>query len=187
MIFSKTTIPGAYRIDIDPIEDERGSFARTWCKKTLASLDLETDVEQSSVSYNRALGTLRGMHYQAPPAAETKIVGCSRGAIYDVILDLRVDSPTFLQWEAFTLTAANHAQLYIPEGVAHGFQTLEAGSEVSYQISTAYAPDRSFGFRHDDPAFGIEWPIPVSAISERDQNHPTFSVKRLETQWETIA
>ncbi|MCA8962688.1 MAG: dTDP-4-dehydrorhamnose 3,5-epimerase family protein [Planctomycetes bacterium] len=182
MKFTPTTISGAFIVDPEPIPDERGFFARTWCREEFRRHGLTCDLAQTSISFNHKRGTVRGMHYQAPPAEEAKLIHCSQGAIYDVILDLRPESPTFLIWEAFTLTASNRHAVFAPEGVAHGFQTLEPNSEVHYQISVAHVPERSFGFRHDDPTFGIAWPLPVSVISERDQNHPSFTPARLGQQ-----
>jgi len=187
MKFTPTKIPGAFIIDPEPIEDERGYFARTWCRDELRERGLVGELAQASVSFNHKRGTLRGMHLQGPPSEEAKIVSSRHGAIYDVILDLRPQSPTFLEWESFTLTESNRRMVYVPEGLGHGFQTLEPNTEVHYQISVAYDPKRSFGFRHDDAAFGIAWPFPVTTISERDQNHPSFDLTRLETQLECSA
>jgi dTDP-4-dehydrorhamnose 3,5-epimerase len=174
MIFGTTTVEGARLIDIEPKEDERGFFARTWCRQELAAQGLDIEVAQESISYNRHRGTLRGLHFQRPPHAETKIVRCTRGAIFDVIVDLRIDSPTFLRWEAFELTAENHRALYIPQGFAHGFQTLADDTEIAYQISAFHIPGAADGHRYDDPTFGIPWPIPMTTISERDLQWPAF-------------
>ncbi len=187
MKFTESTIPGAYRVDPEPIEDERGHFARMWCRDELRERGLVGELAQASVSYNNRRGTIRGMHMQAPPSAEAKLIACTKGSIYDVIVDLRPDEPTFLRWEAFTITAGNRRMVYVPEGVAHGFQTLEPNTEVQYHISAPYDPERSLGFRHDDAAFDIAWPYEVTSISERDQNHPNFSLERLEKQLEYTA
>ena len=174
MIFTETKLAGVFLIDIEPIADERGFFARTFCKKEFQQRGLVSEFVQCSVSYNKTNGTLRGMHYQAAPHEETKIVSCTKGAIYDVVLDLRRESNTFKQWAAEELIAANHRALYIPEGCAHGFLTLEDNSEVYYQISEDYYPALSEGVRWDDPAFGIEWPGEVNNISPRDLSFPLY-------------
>ena len=175
MIFSETELPGAYTIDVDPRRDERGFFARAWCAEEFSQHDLVTRVAQANVSYNVRRGTLRGMHYQLPPHAEVKIVRCTRGAIYDVIVDLRPASPTYRRWIGVELTADNRRMLYVPEGFAHGFQTLEDDTEAFYQVSEFYAPGAERGLRWDDPAFGIEWPLPESPIlSDKDRAWPDF-------------
>ena len=175
MIFTETEIPGAYTIDIDPREDERGFFARAWCAEEFAQYDLVTRVAQSNVSYNARRGTLRGMHYQVPPHAEVKIVRCTRGAIYDVIVDLRPESSTHRRWIGVELSADNRRMLYVPEGFAHGFQTLEDDTEAFYQVSEFYAPGAERGLRWNDTALGIEWPLPDDPIvSEKDRTWPDF-------------
>ena len=174
MIFHETKISGVYLIEPERAVDERGFFARTWCRQEFESLGLETEWAQNSVSFNSARGTLRGMHYQCEPYAERKLVRCTQGAIYDVLIDLRPESSAVGGWQAFELTADNHWQLYIPEGVAHGFQTLTDNAELSYQISAIYRPEAACGVRFDDPAFGIEWPLPVSVIAARDRSYGDF-------------
>lgn len=174
MHFHQTTIPGVYLLEPAMIRDERGFFARIWSEQELAEQGLETTIVQWSVSFNQRQGTLRGMHYQTPPYAEVKIVRCVAGAIYDVALDLRPHSPTFKRWTAVTLSAENHLALYIPQGCAHGFQSLTDQSEVMYQISAPYAPAHARGVRWDDPAFGIAWPLAVRVINERDRGYPDF-------------
>jgi dTDP-4-dehydrorhamnose 3,5-epimerase len=175
MRFQPTRLPGVFVIEPVLLTDERGFFARSWCKQELAAHGLCTEIAQCSISFNRKRGTLRGLHYQAPPHAENKIVRCKRGAIFDVALDLRSDSRTFCQWHGVELTEKNYRMLYIPAGCAHGFQTLANNSEVEYFISTAYEPAAARGVRWNEPAFGIEWPIrePV-VLSERDANYPDF-------------
>ncbi len=175
MIFGVTEIEGARLIDIAPHADERGFFARTWCREELAAAGLDADLVQENLSYNRRRGTLRGMHFQRAPHAETKIVRCIRGAILDVIVDLRPDSPSYLRWEGFELTADNRRALYIPKGLAHGFQTLSDDAEVGYHMSAFHAPEAAAGHRYDDPAFGVVWPLPVSVISPRDLAWPSFA------------
>ncbi|MGB5814903.1 MAG: dTDP-4-dehydrorhamnose 3,5-epimerase [Thermoanaerobaculia bacterium] len=175
MIFLETPLAGAFVIDIEPHEDERGFFARTFCQEEFEAHGLDSTVVQSSVSFNRQRGTLRGMHFQAPPHEESKVVRCTAGAIYDVIVDLRPLSPTFVQWHAVTLSAENRTMFYIPGGFAHGFLTLEDNTEVLYQMSEFYYPDSARGVRWDDPAFGIEWPVEPTAISDRDQSYPDFA------------
>jgi len=174
MHFIETPLAGAYIIEPEPIEDHRGFFARAWCARDFAERGLETRVAQCSISYNARRGTLRGMHFQVAPHEETKVVRCTRGAIHDVILDLRRDSPTFLQHVAVELTAENRRSVYIPRGLAHGFQSLVDDTEIYYQISEFYAADAARGVRWDDPAFGISWPIAPPIIVERDRTYPDF-------------
>jgi dTDP-4-dehydrorhamnose 3,5-epimerase len=174
MIFAATQLDDAWLIEVEPREDQRGFFARTWCRQELAAQGLDTELAQQSLSYNRHRGTLRGLHFQRSPDEETKIGRCTRGAIFDVIVDLRPRSPTYLQWQGFELTAENRKALYVPKGFAHGFQTLTDEAEIAYQISAFYAPHSAGGYRYDDPEFGIAWPLPVTAISERDLEWPPF-------------
>jgi dTDP-4-dehydrorhamnose 3,5-epimerase len=174
MIFRDTPLPGVYVLEWEPRADERGHFARLWCRKEFAERGLSAEFVQCSLSFNEHRGTLRGMHYQAAPFAETKLVRCTRGAIYDVALDLRPRSPTYCRWVSAELTPDNRRMLYIPEGVAHGFQTLEDGSEVLYEIAAYYNPEASRVVRYDDPAFGIAWPLPPVHVSERDRSCPPF-------------
>jgi dTDP-4-dehydrorhamnose 3,5-epimerase len=175
MIFTATQLEGAWLIDIQRRDDDRGFFARTWCRQELGARGLETEVVQESVSYSRRCGTLRGLHFQRTPHDETKIVRCTCGVIFDVLVDLRPQSPTFLRWQSFELAAESHRAIYIPKGVAHGFQTLSDDAEVSYQMSTFYTPEAAGGYRYDDPVFGITWPLPVAVISERDLRWQAFS------------
>lgn len=178
MIFTETRLAGAFVIDPERFEDARGFFARTWCRREFAERGLVTDLAQCSVSYNAREGTLRGMHFQVEPHAETKLVRCTRGAIYDVALDLRPGSPTFRQWAAVELTAENRRAFYIPAGMAHGFQTLTDDTEVFYQISEFHHPRSARGVRWDDPAFGIAWPeTGARTISERDASFPLFEAE----------
>lgn len=172
MKFSETSIPGAYLLELEPLGDERGFFARSWCSDEFARRGLNAKLAQCNISYNRKRGTLRGMHYQAEPFPEAKLVRCTMGAIYDVILDLRRDSAAFRRWESFELSAANRHMLYVPEGVAHGFQSLEDDCEVFYQMSEHYHPECARGVRWDDPAFDIKWPLPSLAVSDRDRSFP---------------
>lgn len=172
MIFKKTELQGAYIIEPEPIEDERGFFARIWSEEEFASHGLNSKLVQCNTSFNKLVGTLRGMHYQSAPHEEAKLVRCTAGAIYDVMLDLREDSPTYLKWIGVELSARNRRLVYIPEGFAHGFQTLEPGAEVFYQVSEYFHPESARGVRWDDPVFGIEWPLEVRVISERDRTHP---------------
>jgi dTDP-4-dehydrorhamnose 3,5-epimerase len=172
--FVPLALNGAFRIELDPREDERGSFARTWCAREAEAHGLNPRVVQCSVSRNLLKGTLRGMHYQRPPHAEAKLVRCTRGAVLDVVLDLRPGSPTFKQWEALELTPDNGIQLYIPEGFAHGFQTLVDDTEVLYQMSEFHHPATACGVRWNDPAFEIAWPFADPILSERDASYPDF-------------
>jgi dTDP-4-dehydrorhamnose 3,5-epimerase len=175
MRFSQTPLAGAYVIDVEPVADERGLFARTWCRREMEEHGLDAGLVQCSTSFNRRRGTLRGMHWQASPDEETKIVRCTRGAVYDVVLDLRPGSPTFKRWFAAELTADNRSALYVPAGIAHGFQTLADDSEVLYQMSQFHRPESARGVRWNDPAFAIEWPSAAErTMSERDRNWPDF-------------
>ena len=174
MQFHELDLPGAFRVDLEPVADERGFFARAWCEREFAEHGLEPRLAQCNLSYNRSAGTLRGLHLQLPPFAETKFVRCVRGAIYDVLLDLRPASTTFGRWAAVTLTADNRQAVYVPRGFAHGFQALADDSEVFYQISEFYAPEQARGVRWNDPRFAVEWPRPVSAISAKDRSYPDF-------------
>ncbi|WP_449245244.1 dTDP-4-dehydrorhamnose 3,5-epimerase [Desulfobacca acetoxidans] len=171
MIFCETRLKGAFIIELEPIADARGFFARTWCQREFAAHGLKSRFVQCNISYNKKKGTLRGMHYQIAPHAEAKVVRCTRGAIYDVIIDLRPDSLTFKQWLAVELTADNRRMLYIPEEFAHGFQTLEDDTEVFYQMSEFYHPECARGVRWDDEAFGIEWQGEIPIISENDRSY----------------
>jgi len=162
-------------IESEPVADERGLFARTWCQRELQAHGLESRLAQCSTSFNKHKGTLRGMHYQTPPFAETKIVRCTRGAIYDVIIDLRPQSPTYTRHFGAMLTADNRKSMYIPKGFAHGFQTLEDDTEVLYQMSAPHAPEHARGVRWDDPAFAIAWPPAERIMSARDAGYPDFT------------
>jgi dTDP-4-dehydrorhamnose 3,5-epimerase len=174
MIFTES-LPGAYIIDSERIADERGFFARTWCRREFEAHGLEGIWAQSSFSYNKTAGTIRGMHYQSAPYEETKLIRCTRGAIHDVIIDLRPHSPTYCLHVAVVLTADNNRMLYVPAGYAHGFQTLVDDTEVTYLISEFHRPEFGRGVRWDDKAFGIKWPLPVSVITARDRSYPDFS------------
>jgi dTDP-4-dehydrorhamnose 3,5-epimerase len=173
--FLPATLPGAFRIELERREDDRGFFARSWCVREAEEHGLNPRVVQCNVSVNLQRGTLRGMHFQTAPHQEAKLVRCTRGAIVDVIVDLRPDSPTYKRWERFELTARNGAAVYVPEGMAHGFQTLEADTEVLYQMSEFYSEGHASGVRWDDPAFGIEWPIADPILSPRDATYPDFA------------
>ena len=175
MIFNQTVLEGAYVIEAEPTEDERGSFARTFCQREFEALGLNPRVSQCSTSFNGVRGTLRGMHFQAAPWCEAKLVRCTRGAIYDVIVDLRRDSSTFTQWSATELTADNRLAVYVPEGFAHGFLALSDAAEVLYQISQSFEPRAAQGVRWNDPAFGIQWPMAPTVISAKDSAYPDFA------------
>lgn len=176
MRFIETELKGAYIIELEPIEDERGFFARNFCQKEFEKYGLKTRIAQCNISYNKKQGTLRGMHYQAAPYEEAKIVICTSGSIYDVIIDLRPHSPTYCQWFAVKLTAKNYKMLYVPEGFAHGFQTLEDETAVFYQMTEAYFPEYARGVRWDDPAFGIKWQFDDPIISDKDRMLPLFTI-----------
>jgi dTDP-4-dehydrorhamnose 3,5-epimerase len=175
VIFREIGLKGAYVIEPVRSVDDRGYFARTWCQREFADHGLNERLAQCSLSFNQKKGTLRGMHYQEPPFAEAKLVRCPRGAIYDVIVDIRPSSPTFMKWAATELNSENHLMLYVPEGFAHGFQTLTDETEVYYQISEFYVPESARGFRWNDPAFGIRWPSADRTISSRDNSYPDFA------------
>jgi len=174
MIFVETKLKGAYLIELEPITDERGFFARAWCQQEFEAHGLNPNLVQCNISFNKNKGTLRGMHYQIAPYEEAKLVRCTKGAIYDVIIDLRPKSSTFKQWTAVELTADNQQMLYIPEGFAHGFQTLEDNTEVFYQMSAFYHPECATGVRWDDPTFKIQWSKNEQIISEKDLQYPYF-------------
>ncbi len=175
MVFHETKLAGAYVVDLEPRLDDRGFFARSWCQREFAQHGLNPVLVQCNVSYNKLAGTLRGMHFQVAPHAEVKLVRCTRGAIYDVMLDLRPGSPTFKQHVGFELTADNRRALYVPEGFGHGYLTLTNDTDVFYQVTAFYAPDAASGVRWNDPAFGIVWPADVRLISERDAQYPDFA------------
>ncbi len=184
MKFIETKLKGAYLLEPECLEDERGFFARTFCQKEFKMHGLNTNVAQCNISFNKKKGTLRGMHYQIAPYKEAKLVSCPRGVIYDVIIDLRPDSASYCQWFAVVLSAENYKMLYVPEGFAHGFQTLEDNTVVFYQMSEFYHPECARGVRWDDPVFGIEWPLLNPIISEKDKKYPDFINKNLEVgEW----
>jgi dTDP-4-dehydrorhamnose 3,5-epimerase len=174
MIFTETPLEGVFVVDVEPHEDERGSFARTFCSAEFERHGLRLPVSQCNVSYNTLRGTLRGMHYQAEPHGEAKLVRCTSGAIFDVVVDLRARSKTYCRWFGVDLTAGNRRMLYVPDGLAHGFQTLADESEVFYVMSAPYVPEAFRGVRFDDPAFGISWPEPVRVVSARDREYEDF-------------
>ncbi len=174
MLFKQTILKGAYLIEPEKLEDERGFFARSFCVREFEKHGLNPRLVQCNISHNIKKGTLRGMHYQKAPYAEAKLVRCTRGAIYDVIVDLRPDSPCFRMNVGMRLDEANRIMVYIPEGFAHGFITLEDDSEVFYQMSEFYSPQHAAGFRWNDPFFSIQWPLEAAVISERDRTYPDF-------------
>lgn len=179
MIFTETPLAAAWLVSPERREDERGYFARTFCVAEFAANRLPTTVIQCNISFNRLQGTVRGMHFQRAPLAEAKLVRCTQGAIFDVIVDLRPDSATYCQWYGCELSAENGLSLFIPEGFAHGFQTLKDGSEVFYQMFAPYSPEYADGVRWDDPAFGISWPLPVTTMVERDRTFPLLTERGL--------
>jgi dTDP-4-dehydrorhamnose 3,5-epimerase len=178
MILTETSLKGAFLVEIERLEDERGFFARAWCQREFEAKDLRPRFVQANISHSRVRGTLRGMHYQISPCAEAKLVRCTRGAVFDVIIDLRPDSPTYTQWIGVELTSDSHKLLYVPEGFAQGFQTLLDNAEVFYQMSEFYSPAHQRGVRYDDPAFGIQWPLGVSVLSDKDKAWPDFLQSR---------
>lgn len=174
MIFKNAILEGVFEVESEEYADERGFFARTWCREEFRTQGLNSELAQCSISFNHRRGTLRGMHYQIAPHAEAKLVRCTRGSLFDVALDLRPGSPTFGRWAAAELTADNRRAFYIPEGCAHGFLTLEDNTEVFYQISEFYHPGSARGVRWNDPAFRIAWPAEIAVISERDRTYSDF-------------
>jgi dTDP-4-dehydrorhamnose 3,5-epimerase len=175
MLFTETEIRGAFILDAEQIADERGFFARSWARDEFEAHGLKPDLAQCNLSYNHRKGTVRGMHWQAAPHAETKLVRCTQGGIYDVIVDLNPDSPTYLRWVGVELTAENRRALYIPEGCGHGFQTLDDATEVFYMITEYYTPAAARGMRWNDPAINVTWPLAVTVISDRDAQYPDFA------------
>ncbi len=169
MIFTETKLPGAFVLDIERREDSRGFFARVFCQHEFEAHGLKPVIAQANVAYNRKKGTVRGMHFQFPPSAETKLVRCTRGAILDIIVDLRPESPTYLDHIAVELTAENSRALYVPERFAHGYQVVEDGTETSYQVGEFYTPGSEGGLLYNDPKLSLPWPLPVTVISEKDQ------------------
>jgi dTDP-4-dehydrorhamnose 3,5-epimerase len=175
VIFTETTLSGAFIIDVERREDDRGFFARAFCQNEFTDHGLKPLIAQANIAFNKRKGTLRGMHFQFPPAAETKLVRCTRGAIVDIIVDLRPESPTYLQHVAVELSADNHRALYVPERFAHGYQVLEDITETSYQVGEFYTPEAEGGLRHDDPRLGLTWPLAVTEITEKDRSFPLLS------------
>jgi dTDP-4-dehydrorhamnose 3,5-epimerase len=176
MEFHEMAVRGAYRVEINRIEDERGFFARVWCQDEYEALDLHPTWVQANTAFSPRAGTLRGLHYQAQPSAEAKLVRCTRGAVFDVAVDLRPGSDTYLKWAGTELTADNHTMMYVPPGCAHGYLTLADDSEHLYFASDRYAPNLTKGVRYDDPGLEIGWPIPIEVISDRDRSWPLLTL-----------
>jgi dTDP-4-dehydrorhamnose 3,5-epimerase len=174
MRFIETPLKGAFVLELEERADDRGFFARSFCRDEFVAHGLKSEVAQCNVSFNHRAGTLRGMHYQLPPAAETKLIRCTRGRIYDVIVDLRAGSPTYLRHFGIELSDDNRKSLYVPEMFAHGYQAMTDGAEVSYQVGTPYTPGSERGIRYDDPALHLSWPMPVAVISSKDRSWPDF-------------
>ena len=174
MKFTETKLKGAFIVEIEKLTDDRGFFARAWCRKEFEAHGLTSAVVQANVSFNRKRGTLRGMHYQIAPFQESKLIRCTRGAIYDVIIDLRPESPTYKKWIGVELTADNYTLFFVPEDFSHGFITLMDDTEITYQVSQFYTPGSEKGIRFNDPTFNIQWPLEVSVISDKDSNWPDF-------------
>lgn len=179
MIFQSTDIDGAWFVDVEPIEDERGFFARAWCQREFAQRGAAPSFVQANLASTRRRGTLRGLHFQAPPHWEAKFVRCVRGAAFVVAVDLRPESPSYLRWAGAELSADNRRGLYVPTGCAQGYQTLEDDTEMFYQMSQFYAPGMARGVRYDDPAFAIEWPLEPSVMSDADRNWPVYQVEEM--------
>lgn len=176
MIFKETSLKGAYIIELNQLEDERGFFSRTFCQDEFKKYNLEYNIAQCNISFNKLKGTLRGMHYQVTPYEEAKLVRCIRGSIYDVIIDIRKDSETYLKWISVELSENNYLSLYIPKGFAHGFQTLEDNTDVFYQMYQMYQPNSASGIRYNDTIFNIKWPLEITSISDRDKNYDFFEI-----------
>jgi len=174
MIFNETKLKNAFIIEIEQLDDERGFFARAWDNKKFEEHGLNSKLVQSNISFTKKKGTIRGMHYQVPPYAEAKLIRCTRGKIYDAIIDLRTKSETFTKWMSVELSGINHRMIYVPEGFAHGFQTLEDNTEVFYQVTKEYNPNYEGGLRWDDPVFGIKWPLGKEIISKKDRSWKSF-------------
>ena len=174
MLFKETMLPGAYVVELDKREDDRGFFARAWCIKEFAAHKLTSHMVQANTSYNKEMGTLRGMHYQIAPHPEAKLIRCIRGSIYDVIIDLRPASPTYKRWVGVELSAGNRSMLYVPENFAHGLLTLEDDTEILYLVSEFYSPECERGVRYNDPAFGVVWTVKVQSMSSKDQAWPDY-------------
>lgn len=179
MIFTKTKLKGVYVVEVQTVEDERGFFGRTYCQREFEQHGIDYNIVQSNVSFNKKAGTLRGLHSQLSPYREAKLVRCTRGSIFDVVVDMRKASGTYLQWVSAELTQDNYKMMYVPEGFAHGFITLEDNTEISYQMSEFYAPGSELGFCWNDPAFNIQWPIEPSVISLKDRSYPLFDIETL--------
>lgn len=184
MIFTETRLGGVFLIDLEPRRDARGFFARQWCAEEFARAGLDPHIAQINTARSLVEGTLRGMHYQVAPYAESKLVRCTHGAVFDVALDLRPTSPTFCKWFGIELTAENGRMFYIPEGCAHGYLTLAPDTDLAYQTSVPYAPASARGVRHDDPAFGIVWPRVIAVVSEQDANWSRFDPAQARAQFE---
>lgn len=180
MLFKETILKGAFIIELERIEDKRGFFSRTWCKREFEKHGLNKSLVQSNIAFNKKRDILRGMHYQVAPYEEIKLVRCTRGAIYDVIIDLRASSPTYMQWIGVELTEDNYKMFYVPEGFAHGYQTLKDNTEVFYQVSQFYSPKSEQGVKWDDKVFGIKWPeTDVRIISEKDKSWPNYAPQKI--------
>ena len=182
MIFKETKLQGAFTIDIERLTDDRGYFARAFCQREFEEHGLNQVIAQANVAFNHKSGTLRGMHFQYPPAAESKLVRCTRGSIHDIIVDLRPESPTYLEHVSIELSADNSRALYVPERLAHGYQVLEDNTETSYQVGEFYTPASEGGLSYDDPALALEWPLPVDVISDKDKNWAPFDQIREELE-----
>jgi dTDP-4-dehydrorhamnose 3,5-epimerase len=179
MIFTELELKGAFLVEVKKIEDERGFFGRAWCANEFKQHGLNPAFVQLNTSFSHKKGTIRGMHYQVDPYQEVKFIRCTRGRIYDVIIDLRPDSPTFMKWVGNELSADNYRMVYVPENFAHGFVTMEDHSEVYYPVSQFYTPGAERGLRWNDPAFKIKWPVEISVVSDKDQSHMDFSIESL--------
>jgi dTDP-4-dehydrorhamnose 3,5-epimerase len=175
MIFTETKLKGAFIIEIKQLSDDRGFFGRSWCKREMSEHGLNSEIVQANTSFSKLKGTIRGFHFQKYPDEETKLIRCTKGAIYDVIIDLRTDSPTFMQWFGIELSEDNYKMVYVPENFAHAFLTLTDNAEVYYLVTNYFTPHAEGGIRYNDPAFNIPWPVPVMVVSDKDKSHPNFT------------
>lgn len=181
MIFTETALKGAFLVEVKKLEDERGFFGRAWCEHEFSEAGINSTIRQINTSFTLHRGTIRGMHYQIDPFQEAKFIRCTKGRIFDVMIDLRPESQTFMKWIGHELSEDNYRMVFVPENFAHGFVTLEDNCEVYYPVTEFYTPGSERGIRYDDPAFGIQWPVDIEVVSEKDRNHPDFDTETFNT------
>lgn len=177
MDFKETKLKGAFIVEVEKVEDERGFFGRVWCRKEMESMGLNGDIRQCNTSLSKKKGTMRGLHYQISPYQESKFLSCTHGRVFDVIIDLRIDSPTFMQWFGTVLDGNDNKMIYVPEDFAHGVVSLKDNSQITYMVSEFYTPGSERGIRYNDPVFDIEWPVEIAVVSEKDMSHADFDLK----------